>query len=412
MADSAVRHLPPLPVDPDLPSAAGLLAGPGAALVAAFLSGRGLEPHRIEPAQAHYRPGRTLTVCFRTGAVDRSTGNPLCPTVTVEVRPDDAGPPAVWAFPDDPALPGLATAADVRQVRRRLRPRPATVGVDPLRYRPRRRAVLRYTLPDTTLFAKVLSPPRARRLLDLAEAFRATGSAPLRLALPVGRIGPGVLVLPGLPGHLLKDLLLRGGPLPDPDRLAALPGVLDGQARAALGALGVAPGGGERRRFDAATAVAAARTVARLLPAEACAAVRLAEAVVAWSETARPVPDRFVHGDLYEGQLLIDGDGIGLLDLDDVGPGDPLLDAANLCAHLLVLATGGGPARDRILRYRADLRTAFTRSLDADPAELAWREAYCILRLATGPFRVLRPDWPARIATRLALAAEALSVRV
>src|SRR5881409_1093165 len=138
----AVRRLPFFPVDSDLPGAADVLAGAGAARVARFLDQRGLEPHRVEPVQAHYRPDRWLAVCFRTGAVDRSSGRPVCPTVTVECRPGQ--PDAVWAFPDDPTLPGLAVAADTAEVRRRLRPRPVHVAVEPLRYRPRRRAVLRY----------------------------------------------------------------------------------------------------------------------------------------------------------------------------------------------------------------------------------------------------------------------------
>jgi hypothetical protein len=61
-----------------------------------------------------------------------------------------------------------------------------------------------------------------------------------------------------------------------------------------------------------------------------------------------------------------------------------------------------------ILRYREELRGAFCRRLDADPADLAWREAYCLLRLAAGPFRVLHPDWQRRMAGRLTLASEAL----
>jgi aminoglycoside phosphotransferase (APT) family kinase protein len=162
---------------------------------------------------------------------------------------------------------------------------------------------------------------------------------------------------------------------------------------------------------DAAGALAAAHVVARLLPGEACAAGRLAEAVIAWSEVDDPPDDRVVHGDLYENQVLVDGETFGLIDLDDLGPGDPLLDAANFSAHLLLLATSGtGPGR-LVHRYRDDLRAAFARRLDADPAALAWREAYCLLRLASGPFRVLHPDWPRRTADRLALAAAALPGR-
>jgi aminoglycoside phosphotransferase (APT) family kinase protein len=137
----------------------------------------------------------------------------------------------------------------------------------------------------------------------------------------------------------------------------------------------------------------------------------LAEAVVGWAEESEPPEDWIVHGDLYENQVFVDGDTLGLLDLDDLGPGDPLLDAANFTAHLLLLATSGTPAAGAIGRYRDEVRQAYCRRLDTDPAQLAWREAYCLLRLASGPFRVLHPEWPRRMAGRLALASEALSVR-
>ena len=106
------------------------------------------------------------------------------------------------------------------------------------------------------------------------------------------------------------------------------------------------------------------------------------------------------------------GETFGLIDLDDLGPGDPLLDAANFSAHLLLLGTSG-PASTHatILRYRDELRAAVCRRFDTGPADLAWREAYCLLRLAAGPFRVLHPDWPRRMAARLSLATEALSGR-
>ena len=410
MTATAVRPLPPPAVDPDLPGAADLLAAAGTARVARFLEGRGLEPHRVEPAQAHYRPGRWLTVCFRTASVERASGRPVCLTVTVDCRPGE--PEAVWAFPDDPSLPGLAPAADGRAVRRRLRPRPGAVAVEPLRYRPRRRAVLRYRLPGgRVVFAKVMTPKRGRHLLDTADRIRDSGPAgDLRLALPVGRLGPGALLVPLMPGVPLRDLLLAGRPVPPPDRLAGLPGALH---RHCLPGLPPVPGGGtsDRRRVDPCTALAAARVVARLLPTHGCAAGRLAEAVIAWSEASDPPDDLVVHGDLYENQVLVDGDRLGLLDLDDLGPGDPLLDAANFAAHLLLLGTGGGPAGGVILRFRDELLAGFCRRFDVDPAALAWREAYCLLRLAGGPFRVLHPEWPHRTADRLALAAGALPGR-
>jgi aminoglycoside phosphotransferase (APT) family kinase protein len=152
----------------------------------------------------------------------------------------------------------------------------------------------------------------------------------------------------------------------------------------------------------------AALVVARLLPAEGCAAGRIAEAVVNRAEESEPHEEWIVHGDLYENQVFVDGETLGLIDLDDLGPGDPLLDAANFSAHLRLLAASGVPTAGTIDRYREDLREAFRRRFDADPAALAWREAYCLLRLASGPFRVLHRDWPRRMADRVALATAAL----
>ena len=402
MAAPAVRRPPILPVERDLPGAADLLAGAGRERVARFLDERGLEPRRAEPAQVHYRPGRWLAVCFRTAAVERASGRPICPTVTVECRAGE--PDAVWAFPDDPALPGLAAAFDGHVVRRRLRPRPPGLTAEPLRYRPRRRAVLRYVVDgQTVLFSKVVTPRRARRLLALAHALR---HADLPLALPAGRVAPGALVLPVLPGASLRNLLLANAALPAPDRVAALSDELH---RHCAGVVDWSHDrGGTRRQVDAGTALGAAQVASRLLPEFGCTAGRVAEAVIACAEEADPGERRIVHGDLSESQVLVDGERLSLLDLDDVGPGDPLLDAANFSAHLLVLGTSGPPAAATILRYREELRDAFCRRLDADPADLAWREAYCLLRLASGPFRVLHPDWPARMADRLTLAARAL----
>jgi len=402
MAATAVRRFPVLPADRDLVGGAALLAGAGVARVASFLDERGLEPHRVEPAQVHYRPGRWLAVCFRTAAVERSSGQAVCPTVTLECRAGEAD--AVWAFPDDPALPGLAAAADALLVRRRLRPRPPQLVVEPIRYRPRRRAVLRYRVDGhTVLFAKVVTPRKGRHLLTLGQTLRATG---LRLALPDGRVAPGALLFPVLAGTSLRDRLLSRGALPPPDRVAALADELHHRCVAVP-----TPWSGERsgrRHVDAGTALGAAQVAARLLPEYGCSAGRVAEAVIACAEEADPCDDRIVHGDLYENQVLVDGETLSLLDLDDLGPGDPLLDAATFSAHLLLLGTSGAPAAATILRYREELRAAFCHRLDADPAALAWREAYCLLRLASGPFRVLHPDWPRRMADRLTLAGRAL----
>ena len=104
--------------------------------------------------------------------------------------------------------------------------------------------------------------------------------------------------------------------------------------------------------------------------------------------------DAVVHGDLYDDQVFVDDRfRLALVDLDDVGLGDPLLDAANACAHLLALAAARPAQAKRLLAYRTLVRDEFLRALDAAPADLAWREGLCVLLLATGPLRVLSPTW-------------------
>jgi hypothetical protein len=326
--------------------------------------------------------------------------------VTLECRAGE--PDAIWVFPEDPALPGLVAATDAEHVRRRLRTRSAHVTVEPIRYRPRRRAVLRYRIEGgRDHIGKVVRPARGRRLLALADALGSTG---LPLALPVGQLARGALLLPCLPGTSLRDLLQTGGALPRPERVAALPVELHCQCAPLLAGLGP-DGSAGRRRVDPHTALCAAQVVVRLLPDHGCAAARLADAVIRSLEDEEPPEERTVHGDLYENQVMVDGENLGLIDLDDLGPGDPVLDAANFTAHLLVLGTSGSPGAAVILRYRDELRSVLLRTLDVDPAALAWREAYCLLRLASGPFRALHPEWPRRIADRLALATGALAAR-
>jgi aminoglycoside phosphotransferase (APT) family kinase protein len=148
----------------------------------------------------------------------------------------------------------------------------------------------------------------------------------------------------------------------------------------------------------------AARIVAHLVPEAAGRASRVLDAVEA-GVARTSVAHRLVHGDLYEAQVLVDGDfTLGLVDLDDLGPGDPAVDAANFTAHLVALALAAPAARGRLMAYRSLLRTAFAHRLRIDPADLDWREALAMLQLATGPFRVLHADWPAEVRRRVDLA--------
>jgi hypothetical protein len=377
-----------LPPDPELPEASDLPGACGRALIARFLEQTGWAPGAIDPVQVSYRPGRSLTVSFDVKA-QRGDGPFEVLMLAAECRAGD--PVRVWAFPDDPSLPGLAAAAEP----------PAGTGAcapEVLRYRPRRRAVLRGRLPGGRVrYVKVLPPARAQRTVRAAQALDPHSRPGLHLALPSVGPAPGTVFLAPVGGRSLREPLMAGEPLPSPARLAAL---FDDLAAMAGGSGGPAlPASPARARPE--TAREAAGLTGRLLPDLIPQLDKLVESV-AQGHDRDPGDRRPVHGDLYEAQILVAGDGtLGLLDLDGLGMGDPLLDAATFSAHLLALALGAPSAANGILSYRQDLRRAFLEALDAAEAALRWREAYALLLLAPTPFRTLRPDWEAKLRTRV-----------
>ncbi|MGH8874299.1 MAG: phosphotransferase family protein [Acidimicrobiia bacterium] len=405
--------LPAIPPDPDLPGSGGLLGDVGARAVGEFLTARGRTVGALRPVQALYRPGRSLLVRFLVW-----TGNGLGEdrriSVCVEARrsalgperlppgtPDDveaSGPLLVWAFPYDPRLPGLPGADSSSAAQGALEsimPRPTTLSVELLRYRPRRRAVFRYRLlrPGRhrrieTWYAKVVPAAEAARLADTAP-----GSSVLEVARPAGVVGEGVLMYEAVAGRSLRDLLVEGGSLPRPHRVA---GLIDVVASLPV------PGHRPAPRSAEASLRRMSGLLERIVPDAPVA--RIASAVEKGFDEPRPAA-RLVHGDLYEAQVLVGDDfTLRLIDLDDLGIGDPAMDAANFTSHLVALAMSRPEAADRLLAYRSLVREAFLERLGMASRHLAWREGLAMAMLAAGPFRVLHPDWPELVRRRLAVA--------
>jgi hypothetical protein len=411
--------VPVLPPDPGLPGARGLFRESGARILGRFLSTRRWSLVESRPVQVTYRPERSFIVRYQVRAINRD-GHARVLTLSAETRhrpgrvtdppasfadryglPEPVeriGPYLVWAFPYDPSLEGLPDAAWGPSVRKQLeaagRPLRA-VSVQPLRYRPRRRGVFRYTglhggraSAPQALYGKVVR----RVKLQGWDRLPARQRRGLRLATPLAEPRQGLLLFLPVEGRSLRELLLTGGSLPSPERVAGLLEELPG----ALGASAE----GYDRRAPLRTAAVTADLLRRLAPDAASTAGRLYEAV-AEGVAVDDVPSGTVHGDLYEAQMFVGGDfSLGLIDLDDSGPGDPAMDAANFSAHLVALALAVPGSRRRFMAYRSLVRKAFLDRLGVSPAELAWREALCMFALSTGPFRVLNPDWPAEVRRR------------
>jgi hypothetical protein len=303
---------------------------------------------------------------------------------------DGADRVAVWRFPHDPALPGLAAACDEAAVANLLDE--TGLGGGPVRlrtraYRPRRRAVIEAVGSRGRLFIKVVRPDRVEALHDRHRLLVGSGiPAPQSL----GWTPEGILVLQALPGRTLRQALrTRTTLIPAGGDILALLDHLPQE---------VAQGTPRQSWLDKAPHYAA--VIGAALPTEAARATRLAEALTAAAGPAWPGP---VHGDFYEGQLLVArGRVCGLLDVDTAGAGDKLDDLACLLGHLSVLAQIDRDRAPIINRAGAVYLRAFEAVVP--PVELRCRVAAVVISLATGAHRVQERAWPATTRRRLELA--------
>lgn len=384
-----------------------LLVGPEAGvLLAEVARAAGATLVAWRPRRVDHRPGRSTVVAHRCALALRDgrtatdtfvlAAGPAAPRDGTARFADGTREVAVWHWLADPALPALAEALDRPAVAAVLDE--AGIGGGPVQlrtrvHRPGRRAVVEATGRRGRLFLKIVRPGRARALHDLhrslAPALPVPGSPSWR--------GTGLVALTALPGRTLREALRTGRrPVPAPAALDALLDQLPGHLAA------------HRPPGDPiAAAHRHAQVVAATVPA---ARGRLDDLLAALGEPrGDPGPVTAVHGDLHDAQVLVDGERVtGLLDVDTAGAGHRIDDLANLCAHLSVLARADGP-RSPVGRYgRAVLAHA---AAGHDRAELHRRAAAALVGLATGPLRVLDPDWEASTLRRLDLAAGWLAGR-
>jgi hypothetical protein len=395
---------PAQPADPaDLAREAGdlaLLTGErsGGMLAAALrIAGGELISHR--PRQVVHQPGSDTTVSYRAqvrwrDGQERPETLVACTGEAPEgslVLDDGVEQVAVWRFPHDPDLPGLAAACDEAAVAGVLASLGLGEGAVRLRtraYRPRRRAVIEATGARGRVFIKVVRPDRVEALHDRHRLLvRAGIPAPQSL----GFTRDGILVLQALGGRTLRQALRsRAAPVPTGPDIVALLDRLPAE---------LAHGTARRSWLDLAPHYAA--VVGAALPAEAARAADLADALRTEATTGWTVP---THGDLYENQILVDDRGriCGLLDVDTAGPGDQLDDLACLLGHLSVLAQIDRTRAPLITRAAARYQAAFEATVPPD--QLRYRAAAVVVSLATGSHRVQEPAWPAATRRRLELA--------
>ena len=308
---------------------------------------------------------------------------------------------AVWIYPRDPDLPGLARAAyptEMAAVLNEYRVFPHPVGVDQLRldmigYRPRRRAVLKCT---------VSSPPRVLYVKVLRERLFQTIKVRHELLLAAGVPAPQVvaatsdhlLVLDELPGRPLARAIFDDT---DPTTAERLIHVLDAMPTSVAQL--------ERRPPWSDAVSHYARMVSQALPPLQPRLDWLAERI---TEGLAGVPEgnEPTHGDFHEGQIHVhNGLVCGILDIDTIGPGRRADDLACLVAHLSTVQRMNARQADRVHHLLRTWVPVFDSRVD--PTELRLRAAAGIISLATGPYRSQEANWE-RETHQIVDAAEAL----
>lgn len=304
------------------------------------------------------------------------------------------------AFPLDRQMPDLrrlVRASKVRSVVLGYRPDlvPESLRISKsrshrhiVRYKPERRAVLRWDLGfkggdasaaevDVTLWFRLLAEPLPARTALAAAAAAAGVRVPALLSAP----------------HdcLLLEAHIAGSAWTPGDR-APLGMVAEALARLHRGQL---PPDAPRRDVadELDLAQRAAADLERLSPDHGRLAIEIAATLA--GRLPEPAPLQLVHGDFHCGQLLL-ADDAGLCDFDRACAAPIGADLAAFHAHAVYddLVHGDEFAAAMVAAYgaRAPLPKA---------SAIAWWNACALLRMAASPFRNLRADWPSASQTLL-----------
>ena len=307
-------------------------------------------------------------------------------------------------YPVDDRLPGLLDAAHpdgaIKLVNAHVLSLPARrARVQLIRYRPEYRAVMRHLMGRVRLYARVMRPADVPPFLAARAVATRSG-----FAIP-GLAGAwqdgGIVWLTEIKGKNLRQRI-RKGKAPDPMLLLER---LEAFWRVPLAEHALRP-------------VSLSRAYSRALRSfrhnlrDHADAARQLEAIAnsmgpfvkSWQ------PSAMAHNDFYDDQMIVMANGeIALVDLEDIAPGDPMLDIGNFLAHLH-WSTRFGSRRHtaNCAAYRDALRRAALDRFGWDARELAMREAVCLFRVCTNLIRHPRPDWKARLDAAFALVGDCL----
>ena len=390
--------------DPDLPELGRLfdLDWVWAAFRQQLNGAEAAQPQRFRIRQFVHRPGRTA---FARYEVQFSPDAYLAPRNFVARLARDSQA-EFFLYPADSRLPGLQAVADPEMALRLVNSHVFTVPgrrarVQLVTYRPGYRAVVRHRFGRIKLYARVVRPYELPRLLDAYEIMMNSGFVIPNL---VGYWEEGgVLWLSEVSGKGLRRRI-RKGKAPDPyvildglDRLWGAP--LDGLS-------------GRPMRLD--SGYRSAKVSFRHHLRDSAASMEILNAAIGsldpFVRSWQPVCT--AHNDFYDDQLLLLADGkIALVDFEEAGLGEPMLDVGNFLAHLLWTSMfGSGSRAANSQRYYDVFRSAALERFGWAARDLTLREAVCLFRVCTNLIRHPQENWRDRLDTGLGGVNELLAI--
>lgn len=295
------------------------------------------------------------------GVSARASG-PADTDTAAEIFADGQREVAVWIYPQDPDLPGLARAAYAESMAEVAnshhvfsRPvQPDDLNLQMIGYRPRRRAVVRVGLGDQVVYVKVL---RARLFDDVLARHRLLEQAGVPVAEVAATTDDHLLILRELPGQPLARAIFG---TTEPCTAEGLIELLDSMP-ASVARL-------ERRPPWSDAVRHYARMVSAAMPSLEPKLNRLVDLI---GQGLSPIPpgNEPTHGDFHEGQVHVAGGRVcGLLDTDTVGPGRRADDLACLVAHLSTIQRMNASQEARV--HQLIRRWVPVFDTRVDPAEL------------------------------------------
>ena len=299
----------------------------------------------------------------------------------------------LFQFPDDPELPGLKRVADPGGALELMKRHVLPVGgrrlrVEVVRYRPGSRAVLRHRVGRAGFFARVMPPSSLPAFLKGWELIGKSQFIAPRIA-GCWNDG-GVVWMSEIPGRNLRVCIRRGdGPDPEPlfDGLESL--WRQGTVTSSVPAYNL-PGG--------------YRQAKRMFTHAAQENKELSSVIDDISGILDPfidswVPTGIAHNDFYDDQLIVTPDGrLALVDFEEAGPGDPLLDVGNFLAHLRWTMRLGSPTNSEAATgYHQLFRRRALERFQWNGRDLDLREAVCLFRLCTNMVRQPKENWEKRL---------------